>query len=293
MSDKSCNAVLLFLLLGGGSVFSQDAAQDTAQDAAQSAITEFDKQFTLDVFTNFNIGLFRLQEISRYKTDMPWAIGAGVRYQKISARITIPVPLNNNSFNFEMNSYFEKMFLEIFLRNYRYFYHEDDIEYNDAGLSISAAGITAGWIQNNKQHSLASVFNLGEKQNVSNGSVLLGAGLFYTSLYSQNKDMRRYHEKQRLFYFGPSAGYSYTWVLPHNIFINTGINVGLNFGINITENTVLFVPQIRPKISFGRHDDTWSINMIAHNNVTILLWEPDVSDMFMPETITLNLSKRF
>jgi hypothetical protein len=281
MRHKSRGIVLLFFLIGGKFVFPEDA------------ITEFDERFTLDLFTNFNIGLFRLQKISRYKTDMPWAVGVGIRYREISARISMPISFNNATFNFEINSYYEKMFLELFLRKYRYFYHEDDIEYNNAGLDIGAAGLSAGWIQNNKRHSLGSVFNLDCKQNTSNGSFLFGVGIYYTSLYSENASMARYHERQRLVYFGPSAGYSYTWVLPHDMFINAGINIGLNFGINATESSLLFVPQIRPKFCFGRHGGTWSVNIVAYNNVTIIQWEPDIADMFMPETITLNFSKRF
>jgi hypothetical protein len=281
MLNKPCGVTVLIFLLVAGFVFSEDA------------ITEFDERLTLDIFANFNIGLFRVQEISRYKTDMPWAAGVGIRYRKMSVRIAVPVSFSNATFNLEVNSYYEKMFLEFFLRKYRYFYHEDDIEYTNAGLDIGAAGLSAGWIQNNKRHSLGSVFNLDRKQNTSNGSLLLGVGLYYTSLYSENKDMPRYHERQRLVYFGPSAGYSYTWVLPHDLFINTGITIGLNLGINTTANALLCIPQFRPKFCLGRHGGTWSVNIIAYNNITIIQWKPDTSDTFTPETVTLNFSKRF
>jgi hypothetical protein len=281
MVNKSIGMMLLFYFLNTGAVFSE------------APITEFGEKFTLTFSTNNNMGVFRLQEISRYKTDIPWELGVGFRYRKISARIAVPVSFDKTSFDFQINAYHEKMFVELFLKRYRYFYHEDDIEQNNAGLDIGAGGITAGWIQNNERHSLASVFNLDRKQNISNGSFLYGAGVFYTAIYSENKDIAHYHERQTLFYFGPVAGYSYTWVLPHDMFINTGINIGFNMGINMRENSVLFIPQFRPKLSFGHHNDTWSVNMIVSAHSAILLWERDISDTFVPATVTLNFSKRF
>jgi hypothetical protein len=281
MVNKSSGIVLLLFLLNVGAVFSE------------VPITEFDEKFTLTFFGRNNIGVFRLQEIARYKTDIPWELGIGFRYRGISARMAIPVSFDKTSFDFQINSYHEKMFVEFFMKRYRYFYNVDDIEQNNAGLDIGAGGITAGWIQNNKRHSLASVFNLDRKQNISNGSVLYGIGIFYTTIYSENKDIARYGERQTLFYFGPMAGYSYTWVLPHDMFINTGINIGFNMGINTKKNTVLFIPQFRPKFSFGHHNDTWSVNIIMSAHSVILLWERDISDTFVPATVTLNFSKRF
>jgi hypothetical protein len=112
-------------------------------------------------------------------------------------------------------------------------------------------------------------------------------------LFSNNNEIKHYSERNHITHFGPAAGYSYTWVLANGIFINTGITIGANLGINTTENKILFVPQIKPKISFGRHNRAWSVNAIMGSNATLLLWDINKFDMLTPSTITVTFSKRF
>jgi hypothetical protein len=88
------------------------------------------------------------------------------------------------------------------------------------------------------------------------------------------------------------AGYSYTWLLPHDMFINTSITVGADLGIAVREKW-LFIPQIKPKISFGHHNRTWSMNLAVACNSTILLWDRNQSDLLVPSTMTVMFSKRF
>jgi hypothetical protein len=279
--NKSYGIIILLFLLNVGSVFSEDS------------ITTFNEKFALNFIGNYNIGVFTQQETSQYRTNMPFDIGLGIRYKKVSAQILIPVSFNNLSFDFELNSYFEKIFFELFFKKYQYFYNEDDTEYNDVGLDIMATGITIGWIHNNKEHSLSSVFNLNRKQNKPSGSLLYGFGIFYTSIFSENKKIIHYNEEMNLVYFGPMIGYSYTWILPHDMFINFGINFESNVGINIKSNRLLFSPQIRPKFSFGHHNDTWSTNLIMGCNSTIIVLDKKNTGVLTHATITLSFSKRF
>jgi hypothetical protein len=156
-----------------------------------------------------------------------------------------------------------------------------------------SAGILAGWIYNHQKHSLGSVYGLNRKQNISSGSFLYGFGVYYTSLYADNPDIKRYTERNHILHFGPTAGYSYTWVLGSGMFINMSLNVGTNFGVAISENKVLFIPQIKPKISFGHHNRTWSINAVMGSNASVLIWDTQAFDILVPSTITLTFSKRF
>jgi hypothetical protein len=260
---------------------------------SEEPITAFNENFALSFFGNYNIGIFNQHQTLSYRTDEPWNIGLGVRYKNISAQISVPISFNSNSFVFELNSYFEKIFFELFLKRYQNFHDDQKTEYNDAGLDIMSTGITAGWIHNNQNHSLSSVYSLDKKQNISNGSFLYGFGMFYTSIYSENYDIKHYDTRKYIIHFGPMAGYSYTWILPHNMFINTDVTIGINLGINVTEDKILFIPQIKPKISFGHHNGTWSINTVMGSNSTIILWGRNDFDIFAPSTMTITFSKRF
>jgi hypothetical protein len=266
---------------------------NTGLSFSEEAVTEFNEKFAFNFFGNYNIGIFNQHQTLSYRTDEPWDIGLGIRYKNISAQISVPISFNSNSFDFELNSYLEKIFFESFLKRYQNFHDEQETGYNDAGLDIMSTGITAGWIHNNQNHSLSSVYNLNRKQNISNGSFLYGFGMFYTSIYSENYDIKHYDTRKYLIHFGPMAGYSYTWILPHNMFMNIGINIGTNLGINITENGILFIPQIKPKISFGHHNNTWSVNTVMSTNSTIILWDRNDFDIFAPSTMAVTFSKRF
>jgi hypothetical protein len=89
------------------------------------------------------------------------------------------------------------------------------------------------------------------------------------------------------------AGYSYTWILPHDMFINVFINIGANLGINSNTNEILFIPQIKPKFSFGHHNNSWSVNMVIGCNTTITTWGKNDTDTLLFAPITITFSKRF
>jgi hypothetical protein len=259
----------------------------------EEAITEFDEKFAISLFGNYNIGIFVQEQAQGFRTDEPWKIGLGFRYKKYSANFSVPINFKFNSFDAELNSYFEKLYYELYLKRYQSYFDGTDDEHENAGLDIMSAGLLAGWIHNNKNHSLSSIYSLNEKQNISSGSFLYGFGVYYTSVYSENHEITRYNERNHIIHFGPMAGFAYTWVFPHTMFLNACINIGANFGINTTENRILFIPQIKPKISFGHHGNTWSINAIMGSNASILLWDIHSFDTLVPSTMTVTFSKRF
>ncbi|AEF84217.1 hypothetical protein TREPR_2715 [Treponema primitia ZAS-2] len=77
------------------------------------------------------------------------------------------------------------------------------------------------------------------------------------------------------------------------MFLNTGLNIGANLGINTTDTKMLFMPQINPKITFGHHNASWSINMVMGCNASVLLWNMGNFDVLIPATMSMTFSKRF
>jgi hypothetical protein len=260
---------------------------------AEDVIVPFNEKLALSFSGKYNIGIFEQQQTLSYTTEKPWDIGLGVRYKNIAAQVFIPLSFNGNAFDLELNTYFEKLYFELFLKRYQSFYSHKETERNDAGLDIMAVGIIVGWIHNNQNHSLSSVYSLDRKQNISSGSFLYGFEILYTSIYSENNDIQHYDERNHITHFGPMGGYSYIWVLPNDMFVNTGITIGANLGINATENKILFIPQIKPKISFGHHNRTWSINAVIGANIAMILWDKNDFDIFAPSTMAVTFSKRF
>jgi hypothetical protein len=98
------------------------------------------------------------EQTQGFRTDEPWKIGLGFRYKKYSAKFSVPVNFKFNSFDVELNSYYEELYLEAYLKRYQSYYSDKTTENKNAGLDIMSAGITAGWIHNNQNHSLSSVY---------------------------------------------------------------------------------------------------------------------------------------
>ncbi|MHC6203676.1 DUF4421 family protein [Breznakiellaceae bacterium SP9] len=260
---------------------------------SEETISTFDEKFALNVYGNYSMGIFDQNQAQySYVTEELVKIGLGFRYKAFSAGLSIPINLNFTSMDLELSTYFEKVFFELHLKHYQNYY-VDNNTYENTDFDIISAGIMAGWVHNNQHHSLSSIYDLDKKQNISSGSLLYGFGVFYTSIYSESNEIEHYNERKHIIHFGPMGGYSYTLVLSYDIFVNIGIFGGINLGMSTTENKILFIPQVRPKIGFGHHSGTWSINMIFGGNAAFIIWDKSDYDILQPVTMKIMLSKRF
>jgi hypothetical protein len=133
---------------------------------------------------------------------------------------------------------------------------------------------------------------LDRKQLSSSGGVILGFGIFYTSIFSDDTNIKRYNDNQHLLYLGPNIGYSYTFIFPYSIFLNISLVIGFDAGININANKWLFIPKVMPKLSFGHHHGTWSINVTTGCDYTTILWDMNTIDNLIPAAMTITFSKR-
>ncbi|MDR0814958.1 MAG: DUF4421 domain-containing protein [Bacteroidales bacterium] len=288
MDKMHCKAiVLLAVLLNTSLSFAEGPA-------AGENIVPFPQTMAISVFGISNMEIF-LEEWSQYKADKPWTMGVGFRYKNLAAQAAIPLPFNTGAFDLAVNFYLEKMYFETFVKHYQKFYPDDveTIGNEDIGLDIMSAGIMASRVYNHKNHSFRSVYSLSQKQTASSGSFLYGLGVFYSSLHSQNGFIPRYAERQHVVYFGPTAGYSYTWVYDHDLYLNLDLNLGANLGIDINETKLLFIPQAYPRITFGHHNSAWSLNSVVGANASMFLWDGGNLETILPVTICITFSKRF
>jgi hypothetical protein len=262
---------------------------------ADDIFTVFEENIAISLYTKYNMGIFSELIPPEYRTDMPFDIGLGIRYKTISAKLSIPLSfsgLNNIwAFDFEMDSYFDNIYYEAYFKHYPNFYIENTDK--QSGLSIHSSGVMATFIHNDKSHSLSSVTSLDRKQNKSSGSFLYGFGVFHSSFYSTDETLIKFDTRQHLLYFGPSTGYSYTWVFKNDIFLNTSLVLFTSPGINLTTGRWLFIPQLEPKIIIGHHNNTWSLNLKMMNNAKFIFWNMGDFDILTLVSITAMFSKRF
>ncbi|QQO08740.1 DUF4421 family protein [Breznakiella homolactica] len=262
-------------------------------------IIPYEEDFTLTVSGKYNIVSVGDRMAASYEADKPWALGLGLRYKSLSASFSIPLYKISgrepfSTFDFRMNSYPGKFYYSLFCMRYQDFYRDADTsDVRDTDMQLFSAGITGGWVMNHKNHSLGAVYNLSGRQEKSSGSPLLGFGVFYTSLHSRDGALEQYRDKDRLVSFGPSAGYSYTFVFPRNFFLNLMAAAEVNAGISVDRKTWHFMPQIMPRISFGYNHTSWSLNFVGDCRFLLILRNPERPDGLLTSSMTINFSYRF
>jgi hypothetical protein len=262
-------------------------------------IVYFNEPLALNIFGAYSITNFTQEQSAQYEAEKPWTLGLGIRYKDISLKFSMPSfyaftddPFN--TFDLQINSYYDAIYYEAFCKRFHGYYDaNDDATKVNIDLDLFSTGISFGWIQNNKDHSLRAVYNLDGKQLKSNGSFIFGFGVFYISIHNSDENILRYYvDKQHFLYFGPVFGYSYTFVFPHNMFLNINATISGDAGININENNWLFIPQLMPKIAFGYHGNSWSVNFIGSCNDIIILRDKNSFDNILSATMTIMFSKR-
>jgi hypothetical protein len=191
----------------------------------------------------------------------------------------------------QFNFYGEDTFWELFYKDYRGFYNEIFNENVSMDLDISSGGIFFEYILLSNEHSIRSVYNLDRLQKVSNGSILVGFDAFYTSILSHDGLLEYYRERKNSMYFGPTIGYSYTWIFGNNYFLNLYCILGLNVGVDF-DNHYFFAPEILPKLSLGKHNGLWSMNFIVGCNYLPFL-RNSYKDALFSGVANVNFSRRF
>ncbi|QQO10004.1 DUF4421 family protein [Breznakiella homolactica] len=271
-----------------------------AQDAPiQSFGNDFAVRFSLKY--NFLSFTEHREPEDEYTSNRPIDIGIGATYKRISLGFSISIPFLYNhefsktdSFDFSVSYFGNILAVEAFCRKYEGFHLEEGTaNIDETDLALFSAGVSGMYIFNNEVHSLRAAYTLNRMQTVSSGGALLGFGMFYTSIHSEDGLIGRYSEKMHYIHFGPNAGYSYTWIFKNNFFININAVIGINAGVCVTNGEWFFSPQVLPKFSAGHHGGTWSVNVAFTGNFLGIIRDSSVSDSILSGKTSITFSKRF
>ena len=232
--------------------------------AQESTVENFNNLLSFTFSLGYNYILYEQSSLDySLWTNRPWDMGIGFGILNFSFDFSFSIPFlydrsykKSQSYDFNFNHYnSNKSFSYGYIKYYSGFHNRIE---SDIDLRIFSMGISQTFILN-KSHSIRSVYNLDKKQTESNGSFLIGAGAFFSSINSNSEVLNNYSKEQNTFYFGPVFGYSYIWVFESNLFINVLSTFGLNLVINNWKAAPGF--QILPKFSVGYHGKTWSGNI--------------------------------
>jgi hypothetical protein len=279
-----------------------NAGETAAKDAA---IEKFSNRFALGLALRYN-GMYFLQKDEpdeNISSNLPLDFGviAAFEWLTLTFNLSLINTFNNEffgekSFDTRIDLYRETMYWKFFIKTDRGFHTGSTGAGDRSGeidLEMFSGGLYWMYILNYRQHSLRAVYSLDRKQNVSSGSVLLGANTIYNNIYSGDGAISRYADRQHLLSLGPNCGYSYTWVFDNNMFINIHAIAGFNLSFNINTGGPFFTPQMLPRAALGYHGKTWSINLAGETE--ILVWQQDrtIRDNTVWFSVKVTVLKRF
>jgi hypothetical protein len=265
-------------------------------DTQEQTIIEFKNLITLKGSLDYNFLIFDQSSLDHgFLTNRPLDFGIGIGIFNFSIDFSFSIPFlydqnykKSQSFDFSVNRFFKNTgFIYSFFKYYNGFNDRSD---NNIDLKILDMGFTYEHILN-KNHSIRSVYVLDCRQTVSNGSFLIGGGIFFSSIKSEYKELNNYSERQNAFYFGPNFGYSYTWIMQENFFFN----ILSTFGINCIRSNgeFTFGLQALPKLSLGYHSKTWSANIYSNFSYLLAQYKTENEYNLLSGNIGLSFIKRF
>jgi hypothetical protein len=260
---------------------------------AEENIISFDNIFTLAVSSKYNYLRFLYDDNKSAGSNALVNIGFNFSRENISLGLGIGIPFTHSkeyekstALDIHLNYCNDFMYGELLFKYYDGFH-------NDTGsvdLKLLSGGLSGEFILN-KEHSLRSVYRMDRLQTVSNGSFLLGLNVSAASIASD--DIHYYQNTIGYIYFGPNLGYSYTWIVEHNYFINIFFVAGPDVCMEYNTALYFFTPQIMSKISVGKHNNFWSVNFELELNYVSFSKEFSIKDVLLSTSACITVSKRF
>jgi hypothetical protein len=239
-----------------------------------------------------------------YWANRPLEIGAGIgwKWLAISASFPLPTSLNQDSssyagtMDFRFSTYFRRFYVEFGFRRYNDFVMQDDAKTNSS-LDIMAGTVNLGFVFS-KDISLSAPYDLDALQKVSTGAPLVGVNAQLDSIKcndANNKEFTSdYAERRNILHFGPTTGYTYTWVFSHGFFINLLAAAGVNAQYELSNKKWGVSFSILPQMALGFQKESFGVNFVTgFSYLNINLNRLNLTDNLSSYYGTLTFSKRF
>lgn len=208
--------------------------------------------------------------------------------------------------DFQYHYYGDRFLVDLYYKRNKGFYRYSDDRKEDVPslddiypeFNINMYGAMFQYVWNNRRYSLAAAYDFNKVQIRSSGSLLLGGGVFYSSLHNiptiseniENFDKRTYH-------FGPNVGYGYNWVPFKKFLVAGAFTLGVNGAIEenlLTRKTTFIInPSLVGRFSIDYMGDEWIVSISTLVNGLFLNYKEDYQTSLLSSNVSLTLIKRF
>lgn len=268
------------------------------------AVSEFDKKLSVRGLILFNYIALDFYDFKdgTLQTNNPVEVGIGLGYGDFSFDIQYALPFTKDdrssaSKNFDFaTSYFPGNFwIDAWIKYYNRFSYNDEENKNNVEIELEFAnyGSSVLYILNGEKHSPRAAYYLDRKQNISSGSVLVGADIQRASMKNDG-ETDFLAEWEHLDYAGPQLGASYTFLFNNpKYFMNIFGVLGVNFGYNERRESYVFLPETEIKMTFGYAGDNWAWNIVFGSKTTNRYESSENFDAFFEGSFSTLVIRRF
>jgi len=248
-----------------------------------------------------------------YQSNKPTNIGIGFLWRSSSLSFSYGFSFmrdkergKTKATDFQYHYYGDKFLIDLYYKRNKGFYsYTNDTKESTPTTNnifpefkIHMYGGLFQYVFNSKKYSLGAANDFNKVQIKSAGSLLLGGGIFYSSLRNiptasdviQDYDKKTYH-------FGPNIGYGYNWVPFKKVLVAGAFTLGINGAIeeNLLTNKTVFIvnPAVLGRFSIGYVGEEWIVSASAVTNGLYLNYKEDYQSSLLTSTFNFTVIKRF
>ncbi len=280
---------------------------ETVYSRQKEKVKKYDNLFSVRVLANYNYIAFASSEYDggTLESNRPidFGLGLGVKDFSFDVKFSLPFVIDKTrrrsvGFDTGIDFFPKDLWMQAKYRRYsglstRARSSDDstvtnnvtDFRQRDIYLSIL-------WVKSGKEKfSVRAPYFLDRIQEGSAGSFIFG-GKFQSTTAVDRAHVFEYYSKNRNIYSTwAHGGYSYTWVVQHNLFLNAWAMGGMAVGA-VGNGAFGFFPDLNVKIAFGQWHWNWSWNAVVQATYSPSLYWGHVEQRYF-SSFELLVVKRF
>ncbi|MCQ2090586.1 MAG: DUF4421 domain-containing protein [Fibrobacter sp.] len=274
-------------------------------------VKKFDNLFSIRLLTNYNYMGFSSSQYDggTIRSNRPVDIGLGLGISDITFDIKYSLPFTagatkrrSAAFDTGLDFFPKNLWLQFKYRRYSGLISAE--EKNDADSLVQDSTrrypdirqrdmyLSFLWVKAGKdQFSVRAPYFLDRIQLISAGSPVFGGKLQSSYMVDRSKAIEFYSKTRNIYSVWAHGGYSYTWVLEHNFFLNVWALGGLAVGA-FGNSGFGFFPEFNGKLAIGQWHQGWSWNVVPQITYSTLMTS-NYTDQRLLGSFEILVVKRF
>lgn len=278
----------------------------TVYTIEKERVSKFENLFSIRLLANYNFVAFASSEYDggTLNSHRPVDVGVGLGFKDFSFDVKFSLPFTvgegdipSTGFDTGLDFFPKNLWLQI---KYRRFgglttdsYGDDtvktvrNVDFRQRDMYLSVL-----WVKSGKdKFSVRAPYFLDRIQKQSAGSFIFGGKIQSTMAVDRARVLDYYSKERNTYSTWAHGGYSYTWLLDKDFFVNGWALGGMAVGA-LGNGAFGFFPDVNLKIAAGRWHQSWSWNAVMQATYSPSLYWDHVEQRYL-SSFEILVVKRF